>query len=302
MVQIDSRPAGTGYPLVFARGIARFDILRDVLIEKFHLPEDSIDDNLNYYRGIKTFLGAYGFKVCHTSIGFADDIDERAQQLGAQVNQILQREGCAKVHLIGHSMGGNDARHMIVDVPGMAEHVASLTTIGAPHFGTSLADEFLEHGGDEWIQRLGRIIHLEGFRDLTRRACAEFNARAQDAETKNPVVYQTYSGFADLPSVFMPLQLGWILLQDKEGANDGLVSVTSQAWTSQLRASDGTTKTIKQKQFPFPVDHLNECGWWEPHDREPGTGWGDLGQQIEAYELKIKQVYLEIAQSVAGIK
>ncbi len=288
----------TPYPLVFARGIARFDILRDVIIEKFHIPEDRIEDNLNYFRGIKTFLGAYGFKVYHTSIGFADSIAERAQQLSAQIGQVLQLEGCAKVHVIGHSMGGIDARHMIVDVPGMADKVASLTTIGAPHFGTSLADEFIEHGGSAWIQLLAPVIHLDGFRDLTTRACADFNARALDAEAKNPVVYQTYSGFADRETIFLPLQLGWALLETKEGANDGLVSVTSQAWCSQLVAGDGTTKTIRQHQFPFPVDHLNECGWWDPNELQAGTDWATLPKQVDAFESQIKEVYLEIARSL----
>ncbi len=290
--------AQTPYPLVFARGIARFDILRDVIIEKLHLPPDSIDDNLNYFRGIKTFLGAHGFKVYHTSIGFADDIDERARQLSAQIDQILQLEGCAKVHVVGHSMGGNDARHMIVDVPGMAEKVASLTTIGAAHFGTSLADDFIEHGGGAWIKLLAPVIHLDGFRALTTRACSDFNTRALEAEAKNGVVYQTYSGFAERQTIFLPLQLGWTLLQAKEGPNDGLVSVTSQAWCNQLVAGDGTTKAIRQSQFPFPVDHLNECGWWDPNELNAETNWAELGTQIDAYESKIKEVYLEIAQSL----
>ncbi len=290
--------AQTTYPLVFARGIARFDILRDVIIDKLHLPPDSIDDNLNYFRGIKTFLGAHGFKVYHTSVGFADDIDERARQLSAQIDQIMQLEGCAKVHIVGHSMGGNDARHMIVDVPGMADKVASLTTIGAAHFGTPLANEFIAHGGGAWIQLLAPVIHLDGFRDLTTRACADFNARALEAEAKNGVVYQTYSGFAERQTIFLPLQLGWTLLQAKEGQNDGLVSVTSQAWCNQLVANDGTTKAIRQCQFPFPVDHLNECGWWDPNELNAGTNWAELGTQINAYESKIKEVYLEIARSL----
>ena len=42
------------------------------------------------------------------------------------------------MHLIAHSMGGLDARHMIVR-EGMAERVASLTTVGTPHNGTPVA-------------------------------------------------------------------------------------------------------------------------------------------------------------------
>jgi len=44
-----------------------------------------------------------------------------------------------KVNVIGHSMGGIDARVAIARF-GAAERVASLTTVASPHRGTPLAD------------------------------------------------------------------------------------------------------------------------------------------------------------------
>jgi triacylglycerol esterase/lipase EstA (alpha/beta hydrolase family) len=41
------------------------------------------------------------------------------------------------VHIIAHSMGGLDARHLIVDIVTMADKVGTLATIGTPHLGTS---------------------------------------------------------------------------------------------------------------------------------------------------------------------
>ncbi len=285
------------YPLVFCRGIARFDILRDKLAARLKLPDSGLADEVHYFKGIKSFLAEHGYTVYHTSVGFADGVDERAWQLARQINEILAAAKVDKIHLIAHSMGGNDARHMLVDVPGMAGCVASLTTIGTPHLGTSLADIALRRGGQKLIDSLFPYIHLDGFRDLTLEACAGFNARAVDAEVANAVRYRTYASTQRRKDVFLPLQVGSALLSRAEGDNDGLVSLHSQEWHGELRASSGRTKRIVQKRFPFPADHLNQCGWWEPGELEPGGG--TLRQQIQEFDDRIKAVYLEIADTLA---
>ncbi len=293
--------ANTKIPIVTARGILRFDILRELVCARLHISEDGAADNMHYFKGIKTFLAAHGYRVYHTSVGWGDRVQERAQQLAEQIMQVLQVEGTERVHLIGHSMGGLDARYMLVNVPGMADRVAQLTTIGAPHYGTSLADLALNAGGRVVIQALMPYIHLDGFENLTRSSVAEFNVQALDREAKNPVVYQTYASVQeDRAQVFWPLQFGWTLLEKNEGPNDGLVSLHSQGWCSQLVASDGTTKVIRQKRFPFPADHLNQCGWWEPNELHDHPSSESLSQQIADYENQVKQVYLEIAESLEG--
>jgi triacylglycerol lipase len=293
--------ASSPHPIVLAQGFARFDVLREVLIDKFNVPETGLGDNWHYFRNVKTHLEAHGFRVYHTDVAFADRVDIRAQQLGDQINQIMRETGSGKVHIIAHSMGGLDARHLIVDIPGMADRVASLTTIGTPHFGTRLADDALRWGVGGLIRAVSPLVRFEGAEDLTTGAVAQFNALAADLEVKNSVVYQTYSSFESRALTFSPLQNTWLLLQLREGANDGLVSVKSQAWSGSLTASDGTTKAIRQKQFPFPADHLNECGWWDPNELLGGTDPLEIDQQIAEYENKVKGVYLEIAQSVANL-
>ncbi len=291
--------ANTRIPIVTARGIVRFDILRELLFARLSIPEDSPADNVHYFKGIKTFLAAHGYRVYHTAVGWGDDIRERAQQLAEQVDQVLQLEGVNQVHLLGHSMGGLDARYMIVNVPGMADKVAMLTTIGGPNHGTPLADMMLNAGGRLFIQALMPYIHLDGFEDLTTNAVAHFNAQALDAEAKNGVVYQTYSSVEeDRDKVFLPLQLGWTLLQQAEGPNDGLVSLKSQEWCSELVASDGTKKVVRQKYFPFPADHLNQCGWWDPNELHDSPSTEGLLEQMEEFESRVKQIYLEIAESL----
>ncbi|MGD0238550.1 MAG: alpha/beta fold hydrolase [Syntrophorhabdales bacterium] len=133
----------TTFPIILAHGIARFDILREILLNKLSISEDDVGDELDYFKGIKSYLEKNGFEVHHTNVSFAGPVDLRARQLSDQISQILDGRPLCKVHIIGHSMGGLDARHMIVDIEGMAEKVASLTTIGTPHLGTSIADFFL---------------------------------------------------------------------------------------------------------------------------------------------------------------
>ena len=143
------------FPIVLAHGIARFDILAEVLENKLKLPEGSGTEKFQYFKRIKEDLEAKGFSVSHPNVDFAGPVDLRAEQLRDRVNAVIQSSGSPKVHIIAHSMGGLDARHMIVD-KGMAERVATLTTIGTPHHGSPVADRIEqpgEHSYDRyWIK------------------------------------------------------------------------------------------------------------------------------------------------------
>src|SRR6266852_6146768 len=152
----------------------------------------------------------------------------------------------------------------VVDVPGMADKVATLTTIGTPHQGTSFADFGLTIGGALVIDALRPIIHLEGFTDLATASCLEFNKRAEGHEASNGVSYRTYASSEVRDSIFLPLQPSWSIINRHEGENDGLVSVASQRWQSELVAAEGGRKRVIQNTFPVPADHLNEVGWWDP--------------------------------------
>lgn len=291
--------AEQAFPIVLAHGIARFDVLLEILKKKAKLPETRFDDPFQYFKGIKTHLESNGFRVFHPNQDFAGGVDLRAQQLADRVNETLAETGAAKVHIVGHSMGGLDARHMIVD-KGMAEKVASLTTIGTPHLGTILADQVIGHGGFMLMDLLRPVLNLDGFGDLTVAACESFNRRAEDSEARNKVVYRTYASAEDLLQVFAPLGPSWIFIRDHEGRNDGLVPFKSQQWQKELIATDGTRKPVHQKEFPLPADHLNQVGWWDPQEAiNPKLMFTSIGKQIAEYERKIKSIYLEIAQQLA---
>ncbi len=286
-------------PIVLAHGIARFDILHELLKEKLSLPENELEDKFEYFKGIKSHLEADGFKVFHTNQEFAGSVALRAEQLKARINEVIAQEGVDRVHVITHSMGGLDARHMIVDL-GMADRVQSLTTIAAPHLGTILADHILDGNAGAFLARiLGQVINVDGFQDLRVTACEQFNERAEDEEARNGVFYQTYASSEELKLVFLPLIPSWIFIQEQKGRNDGLVDFASQQWKKELVASDGTRKQIVRKEFPFPADHLNEIGWWDPQEAlNPIPGFGSLFKQAAEYERKVRDVYLDIARNL----
>ena len=237
---------------------------------------------------------------------FAGRLSKRADDLARELH--TKAGDAEKVHIIGHSMGGLDARFMIVNNPAMRGKVASLTTIGTPHWGTVFADHFrLDRPGSDISRDLAvlkPLLDLEGLEDLTTKACRAFNELAQDSEADNDVVYQTYSSYEDRQTVFSPLKPSWDIIHNSTGGdpnspdrlNDGLVAVSSQQWQPSLRSSkSGRHKPITQKAFPFQADHLNEVGWWDL--AELGNGNWNFAR----YERGVRDVYLEIANGVANL-
>ena len=273
------------FPILLAHGIARFDILQHALIRSLPWLGSFFGDRWHYFKGIRSHLRANGYDVRHANVHFASSVEKRAAELAGQVTQAAQG---SKVHIIAHSMGGLDARHMIVKIPGMAEKVATLTTIGTPHHGTVFADHGLSAGGERLIQALRPMIDLEGFEDLTTAACEKFNADAVEAEAANSVLYKTYSSAQECDAVFGLLQPSWRIINKAEGANDGLVSMKSQAWVAELIGANASKRVI-QKQFPFPADHLNEVGWWDANERR---------NERKSFEKQIEAAYLGIVEGV----
>ncbi len=273
------------YPIVLAQGIARFDFLREFFVSRLSRlrPESVFSDHFHYFRNIASHLRANDFEVQHTSVSWAARVGQRSRELRDEVSRVLAATGKQRVNIIAHSMGGLDARHMIVD-EGMAEKVASLTTIGTPHAGTSFADWGLANRGDQIIRALEGLIDLDGFFDLSTEACSEFNRRAREAEAASGVFYQAYGSFQERDGVFRLLRPSWDIIHEREGANDGLVPLGSQMWPAE--ESEGVR--VERKEFPVQADHLNQAGWWDSGEE----------QARDEYEGAIKAVYLDIARNL----
>ena len=274
------------FPIILAHGIARFDAARELLDD-----DDGVDDGTHYFRRIRSTLLAEGFNVHHSSVSFAGSVDVRSRQLKENVERVLHEAGASKVHIIAHSMGGLDARHMLFDHQDerIHERVASLTTIGTPHLGTSFADWSICHTDKLFtLFDIFGIHALDVFKDLTTAACREFNASARSFESSCGVTFQTYAGTQALPFIFTPLQFSWCVIQQNEGANDGLVSLASARWRDEFF------------QREIRADHLNQIGWWDtnelalcffPSVRETRVSRLELEQRIRA-------LYVEIAQEL----
>ncbi len=295
---------GNTYPIVLAHGIARFDFLTEAFLKNPNLREWDRkfgQDRLHYFKGIAPFLRSRGFETFPTGVRFAADVKERARDLRRELLRILEISGHRKVHIIGHSMGGLDGRLMIVQ-EGMADKVASLTSIGTPHLGTTFADWGLAHGGHDIVERVSQAVDITGFKNLTLAAMAVFNEQARNAEAANGVVYQTYAAAQAYKLIFGPLQGSWKIINEREGDNDGLVSIQSQRWVEELVSDDGVAKKIRQRDFPVPADHLNQVGWWDVRELRQEL-WREAGfwRRKEAFETAVKQAYLHIAKEVGEL-
>ena len=288
------------YPIILAHGFARPDFLIDSLFTTLNLSIydfSFVSDRFHYFKGIASYLKKHGFNVHHTRVSWAADVKTRAKDLKEEVKRVLKETEKEKVHIIAHSMGGLDARHMIVNQK-MADSVFSLTTIGTPHYGSTLADYAMEQGIDKIIGLVGNFMNLEGIHSLTTRECRNFNIYANDFEATNEVIYQVYYSRKDYAEVFVPFQPSWELINESQGDNDGLICVTSQKWEKQLK-SNSRVKQIRQKRFPIDADHMDQIGWWNLNDFHK-AGWWNMAalHDKNKHEEIIKNVYLKIAKDV----
>lgn len=186
-----------------------------------------------YFRGIREALVADGNVVPEPpQLNTAGSIEERTDNLEDYLNSPANPGVFGKqVHLIAHSMGGLDARHLISrNNFAFSQRVLSLTTIGTPHGGTPFADV-----GDARFEYvidalLATGVDVRGFRDLTVAAAVDFNANHPDAIA--PLAKNTVSYFS-IAGQFAP---GWadilripheIIVGAEAGENDGLVPVAS---------------------------------------------------------------------------
>ena len=271
------------YPIILAHGITRFDFLANWLL---HIDNDSNDDGLHYFRNIRTHIMATKrFDVHHSHVSWATDVEVRADELKQEVENVLHKSSASKVHIIAHSMGGLDARHMLYKnrAAEFQKKVASLTTIATPHCGTSIADHILGMptlDGDlaKAVAKIGLGENLAGFKSITTKACEIFNEQAEAWENSCGVQFRTYAGTQKWSKIFLPFRAFWGKIK---GPHDGLVSVDSAKW--------------QDKYFVEPIidaDHFNLTGW---------TDISELPDIVSflRMETKIKRLYLTIAKELA---
>ena len=116
----------TRYPILLVHGLA----MKDTFFMKS-------------FGRIDRILRIQGYTVYTSQIDAVGSVAGNAAQLKAEIEQILRDTGAEKVNLIAHSKGGLDAKWMIEHL-GMADKVASLTTLCTPHQGSPVASFVLK--------------------------------------------------------------------------------------------------------------------------------------------------------------
>jgi len=199
----------------------------------------------SYFRGIPEFLRLGGNRVILTRVPPIAGVKLRARALAEQIDRVCPGQA---VHIIGHSMGGLDARQLLAS-PAWRGRILSLTTVGTPHLGSGLADWSRLRAGP--VLRLLRTMKINhhGFLDLTRRAA---NAVNRNGLRDHGVPCFCVAGDPALELVCWPLKRFHLVLSGLEGPNDGLVSVESAL-------GFGTPLPT------WPVDHFRQLNWLSPH-------------------------------------
>lgn len=112
----------TRHPIVLVHGLLGFDSLLGVY---------------DYWYGIPAQLRAGGAKVYVASVSAANSSTVRGEQLVRDLDHLRALYGHTKFNLIGHSHGGPTIRYVASVRPDL---VASITSVGAPHKGSKVAD------------------------------------------------------------------------------------------------------------------------------------------------------------------
>jgi triacylglycerol lipase len=247
-------------PLVLVHGLCGFDRLY-----AFRRPV------VDYFPGIRARLERAGNRVYTACVRPTAGVADRA----ADLKRFIEREvPPGPVHVIGHSMGGLDARYMIAKF-GMHSRVRSLTTIGTPHRGTVFAD---------WaVRRLGRLIKPilsvagiphQAFYDLTTARCRQFNETILNVPG---VRYFAIAGQCEEPWIGPEWRVSYGMVAEAEGPNDGVVSVASARW--------GESTDL------WPGDHLNLVNWPNRRARKRGK-WPEMAPDYGRIVRRLAQAGL----------
>lgn len=226
------------HPVVLAHGLMGFDELRLA---------GSLLPGVHYWRGITEAMKANGIEVITASVPATGSIEERALKLG---QDIAAKANGKSVNIIAHSMGGLDARYMISQLHPDNVEVLSLTTIATPHRGSTFADYCFEEIPKNYLPRIYKLfenmnISSGAFSQLTTTYMAEeFNPKTPDVAG---IQYFSY-GATFHPNIFSAFRIPFKIVEKREGANDGLVSVDSAKW--------GTYKGTL-----IEVSHLDLINW-----------------------------------------
>jgi len=194
-----------------------------------------------YFFGLPKLLKDSKNQVFIANLTAWHTIEHRAKELKQQITKAFPD---GKVNLVGHSMGGLDARYLTSQL-GLADRIASVTTIGTPHRGTSIGDIAMGVLPDTALSLADRLLHYldsssAALKQVTREFC---NVHFAPLAPQMPgVAYFSATTAIANPVLTRALPIFWLphrALSKYEGPNDGFVSVESAKWGEHICTYSG---------------------------------------------------------------
>ncbi|KAF8477857.1 Alpha/Beta hydrolase protein [Gautieria morchelliformis] len=255
------------YPIVFCHGLLGFDSIQ--------LGASFAPVEVSHWRGIKEVLESNGTEVLITRVPATSSIPDRAQVLEQKVSEVYPgREG------------GLDCRYMTTHLRHAKFKVRSITTIATPHKGSTFADHFIQTIGRDRLPSVISLLDMlpngggdgKAFESLTVERMRRFN---EDTPDVDGVEYFSWGATYE-PGLIDTWRWPHSVVLEKEGPNDGLVSVESSKWGTYL----GTLEN---------VSHLDLVGWINTARYK----WAELtGREIA---FKPATFYLGVADHLARV-
>lgn len=191
----------------------------------------------DYFYGLPKRLRDAGNTVFVADLTAFHTVEHRAAELKAQIARALP--DAEKVNLVGHSFGGLDARFLAADKE-FSSRVASVTTIGSPNRGSTIADVGLGLVPEMTFHLADTML---GFVKSSTRAYQQITSRyANDilnvrAPNQRGIGYFSATSVIRDPVLRTALPIFWLphrVVKRYEGENDGFVSVHSAQWGEHI--------------------------------------------------------------------
>ena len=222
-LSLEFAPMADKVPIVLHHGFCGFSSLRLGPLR------------LTYFSRIDRALAARGHPLIVTRVHPTAGIESRARQLKETIVRQLEAIGRPRSEfvVVGHSMGGLDARYLIKRL-GMEDRVLALLSVTTPHRGSPYADWCARNlgrrlGGFRLMNFLG--LDVQSISDLTTESCRRFNEEFEDSPRVKYFSTSAARPWQQVP----PFALhAWKVIHEAEGDNDALVSVMSAAWGKHL--------------------------------------------------------------------
>ncbi|MBT3981560.1 MAG: hypothetical protein HOE90_09425 [Bacteriovoracaceae bacterium] len=192
------------------------------------------------------FFKSEGYRLLIAKIPAQGTIEKRAAKLNKEIRRLVP---FGNFHLIGHSMGGLDAR-LALNKGTFAKRCLSLTTMATPHLGSKVADYVAELSDGKkkipalLILMINKIFggKIENIRNLTTTYMRDkFNFQVSNLPR---VDYYSTGYFIETP-VMKSTPIPWAWLTHKinvdagDKHNDGLVSTDRAKWGTYLGSFPG---------------------------------------------------------------